>query len=127
MKKTRTKIFYLIFFSIISLPGFSSVPTEIQADLRLSSKVECLSESVQLPTSDESSQKTYLVRHGESTANVYFEIDGKKVRYVSGQSTGIPLTESGKEQILRLAEKLAQRFPKEARLIITSSAALRTQ
>lgn len=105
----------------------STIITEVQTDLKLSSKVEPLNELVQLPISDESLQRIYLVRHGESTANVYFEVDGKKVRYVSGQSTNIPLTEIGKAQIQKLAEKLAIRFPKEARLIITSSSALRTQ
>lgn len=130
MKKTHVKFFStiaLMFFLTNSLSAFSSPLNEVQTDLRLSSKAELLSELVQLPISDKFSQKMYLIRHGESTANVYFEIDGKKVRYVSGQSTRIPLTEIGKEQILRLAEKFAERFPKEARLIITSSTALRTQ
>lgn len=117
----------LMVFSTTLLPVFSSPSAEVQTKLKLSSRSEQLDQLAQLPVSDESLQRIYLVRHGESTANVYFEIDGKKVRYVSGQSPGIPLTESGKAQILELAKKLAERFPKEAQLIITSSTALRTQ
>jgi broad specificity phosphatase PhoE len=117
----------LMFFSTASLPIFSSSLTEVQTDLRLSSRSERLEQLGQLPVSEEALQRMYLVRHGESTANVYFEIDGKKVRYVSGQSLSVPLTETGRTQILELARKLAERFPKEARLIITSSTALRTQ
>ncbi len=116
-----------MFSSITSLPVFSNPVAETQVDLKLAPKDEILSQLAQLPISDESMQRLYLVRHGESTANVYFEIEGKKVRYVSGQSTDIPLTEIGKEQILGLARKLTERFPKQARLIITSSSAVRTQ
>lgn len=104
-----------MFYSATSLPVLSNPVTAI------------LSELEQLPVSDESMQRIYLVRHGESTANVYFEVEGKKVRYVSGQSTNIPLTELGKEQIEGLAKKLSDRFPKHAPLVITSSSALRTQ
>lgn len=128
MKKTRFFIARVIIFSsITSLPVFSHPVAETQVDLKLAPKDEILSQLAQLPISDESMQRLYLVRHGESTANVYFEIDGKEVRYVSGQSTDIPLTEMGKEQILGLARKLTERFPKQARLIITSSSAVRTQ
>lgn len=104
---------------------FSNETTEVYP--KLASRSEILNELVQLPISNESFQRTYLVRHGESTANVYFEVDGKKVRYISGQSLGIPLTDAGKEQIQTLARRLAERFPKEAHLVITSSSALRTQ
>jgi broad specificity phosphatase PhoE len=129
MKQTYFQLFLgtLMFFSTASFPVFSSILTEIQTDLRLSSRSERLEQLEQLPVSDEVLQRMYLVRHGESTANVYFEIDGKKVRYVCGHSPNIPLTEIGKTQILELARKLAERFPKETRLIITSSTALRTQ
>lgn len=116
-----------LMFSTTPLSVFSYTNTEVQTDLKLASKTEILNELTELPISDECLQRIYLVRHGESTANVYFEIDGKKVRYVSGQSKDIPLTETGKEQILRLAEKLAERFPRHSRLIITSSSAVRTQ
>jgi broad specificity phosphatase PhoE len=81
----------------------------------------------QLPTTDDCTQRTYLVRHGESTANVYFEVDGKKVRYVSGQSLEIPLTDTGIIQITELAEKLANSFSRDAKLVILSSSAKRTQ
>lgn len=121
-------------FTIAALVFFSSLfqlnlaaSSKIKSDLTLVSKTEILSELTHLPVSDESSHRTYLVRHGESTANVYFEIDGKKMRYVSGRSLDIPLTDIGRKQILKLAEKLSERFPQDARLIITSSAALRTQ
>jgi broad specificity phosphatase PhoE len=110
----------LMFCSTATIPLFS-------ADLKLCSKTEILDELEQLPISDEFLQRIYLVRHGESTANVYFEVDGKKVRYVSGQSTDIPLTEVGEEQIAELGKKLSQRFPKQARLILTSSSAVRTR
>lgn len=129
MNKTPFQLFLrpLIFFSTTSLPVFSNTITEIQSDLRLSSRSERLEKLGQLPVSEDDLQRMYLVRHGESTANVYFEIDGKKVRYVSGESLSIPLTEMGRTQILELARKIAERFPKEAHLIITSSTALRTQ
>jgi broad specificity phosphatase PhoE len=129
MKQTYFQLFLgaLMFFSTTSLPVFSSILTENRTDLRLSSRSEHLEQLGELPVSDEALQRMYLVRHGESTANVYFEIDGKKVRFVSGQSSNIPLTETGKAQILELTKKLAERFPKETRLIITSSTALRTQ
>jgi broad specificity phosphatase PhoE len=117
----------LMFCSTTSMPIFSSTVTDKPVDLKLASKEEVLSQLDQLLTSNESLQRTYLVRHGESTANVYFEIDGKKVRYVSGQSTDIPLTETGREQIFGLAKNLSERFPKHAQLIITSSSAVRTQ
>ncbi|MBA3957020.1 MAG: histidine phosphatase family protein [Parachlamydiaceae bacterium] len=115
------------FFLCCSMSAFSSSAIGTQSDLTLVSKVDSLREWEHLPITDDFSDRMYLVRHGESTANVYFEVDGKKVRYVSGQSLGIPLTELGKKQILRLAQKLVDRFPKEARLVITSSPALRTQ
>lgn len=83
--------------------------------------------SADLPITDDCTQRTYLVRHGESTANVYFEIDGKKMRYVSGQSLEVPLTENGIIQITELAEKLADSFPRDTKLIILSSTAQRTQ
>lgn len=129
MKHSYFQLFLrsFIFFSITSSPVFSSTLAEVQNDLTLVSRSENLGQLAQLPISDETLQRIYLVRHGESTANVYFEIDGKKVRYVSGQSPNIPLTENGKMQILELAKNLAERFPTESQLIITSSAALRTQ
>lgn len=116
-----------MFCSVTSLQAYSHAATDAQADVKLSPKTEILSDVTQLPISDDNFQRIYLVRHGESTANVYFEFDGKKVRYVSGQSTDIPLTDTGQKQILELAEKLAHRFPKHAKLVIVSSSAVRTQ
>lgn len=101
--------------------------TETQTDLRLVSRSERLEQLERLPVSDETLQRMYLVRHGESTSNIYFERDGKRVRYVSGHSPEIHLTEAGRTQILELARKLAERFPRDARLVITSSTAVRTQ
>ena len=80
-----------------------------------------------LPISDASTHRTYLIRHGESTANVYFEVDGKRVRTVSGKSTSIPLTDDGRKQIQALAEQLAKLLPKQTKLIIVSSSAERTK
>lgn len=115
---------FVVVVLMFCVPAFS---TDAQTDLNLSKTVESLQKLKQLPLSEPSLQRLYLVRHGESTANVYFEVNGKKVRYVSGQSLNIPLTEVGREQIQQLAKKLAERFPKDMRLVITSSTALRTQ
>jgi broad specificity phosphatase PhoE len=104
----------------------NSVPTHINSK-GLTSKVEELNKLNELPVTNESTQRTYLIRHGESTANVYFEVDGKKVRYVSGKSTDIPLTAKGSLQIRALAQKLATYFPEKTKLVIVSSTAKRTQ
>lgn len=98
-----------------------------QTEDELAPKTENLVELTHLPVSDEAIQRTYLVRHGESTANVYFEVDGKKVRYVSGQSTEVPLTDLGRQQITALAEKLGRCFPKHTKLVLVSSTAQRTK
>lgn len=129
MKQLYFQLFLVVIMSTSALPPFvlSASQPEGKTDFRLTSRSERLEEVAALPVTDEALQRMYLVRHGESTANVYFEIDGKRVRYVSGQSPNIPLTETGREQILALAKKLAERFPKEARLMITSSTALRTR
>lgn len=127
MKKIFNKIIILgafMYCSTATMPIFSCNKTEIPA---LSSKTELLSELDHLPITNETLQRTYLVRHGESTANVYFEIDGKNFRYVSGHSADITLTADGEKQITKLAEKLSKCFPKEAPLVITCSSAVRTQ
>lgn len=90
-------IVFLIMLSsaTTSLPVYSIPQTEIMTDSKLTSITEDLKQLDQLPVSDEIFQRMYLVRHGVSTANVYFEIDGKRVRYVSGESPSVPLTENG--------------------------------
>jgi broad specificity phosphatase PhoE len=103
---------FILFFLLV----FASTPAPVFAN-----------EQTELPTSDQILQRIYLVRHGESTANVYFEVDGRKVRYICGQSTEIPLTELGKKQISELGEKLARELPIETKLVILSSTAQRTQ
>lgn len=113
----------------MSSPASATLPTHynIRSTQELAPKTENLTDLTELPTSDEAIQRSYLIRHGESTANVYFEVDGKKVRYVSGQSTEIPLTDLGRQQITTLAEKLSRCFPKHAKLVLVSSTAQRTQ
>lgn len=117
----------LIYFKYDSRDGGKLELYDPQTDLELAPKTENLADLAELPLSDEVIQRTYLVRHGESTANVYFEVDGKKMRYVSGQSTAVPLTDLGREQICALAKKLSERLPKHAKLVLVSSTAQRTQ
>ena len=107
--------------------AFSSIYCHPSVQSCLAPKQEFLNSLGQLPITNDSSHMIYLVRHGESTANLYFEVGNKKVRYISGQSLDISLTDLGKEQIRGLANELAERFPIKTKLIIVSSAALRTQ
>lgn len=117
----------LIYFKYDSRNGGKLELYDPQTTQELAPKTQNLADLSELPTSDEAVQRTYLIRHGESTANVYFEVDGKKVRYVSGQSTEVPLTDLGRQQITALAENLSRCFPKHAKLVLVSSTAQRTQ
>jgi broad specificity phosphatase PhoE len=76
-------------------------------------------------TSSENEQFIYIVRHGESTANVPDPNTGLLV--TSGKSLEVPLTQKGKEQARAFAEQLSLKIEKNTEIVICSSTALRAQ
>lgn len=78
----------------------------------------------QLEATTQQVTRVYFVRHGESIYNVP---DENGIKYITGKSLSIPLTELGKRQATNLGKELAGKFPKNEKLIILSSTAVRAQ
>lgn len=102
-----------ILFSFITLASILLAPT--------TSKIEQIS---QLKPSDEEIQRIYFVRHGESLFN---QPDANGIRYTSGKSLTIPLTDNGQEQASELGKILAKKISYKNPIVILSSTALRAK
>jgi broad specificity phosphatase PhoE len=95
----------------------------IAAGLLLAPLETRLSDIQQIESTRETSTLIF-VRHGESALNV---IDANGVKYTSGRSLTIPLTEIGKKQADDLGAKLIGKLSPDQRYVILSSTALRAQ
>lgn len=78
----------------------------------------------QLEASDSKTTRIYLIRHGESAFN---QPDSNGMKFTSGRSHSIELTDKGREQATNLGLKLVERLSKDAPIVILSSTAVRAQ
>ena len=70
-------------------------------------------------------EQIYIIRHGESTANVPDPVTG--IYLTSGKSLEMPLTEKGKAQASTLGKKFLSKIEEGSQVVICSSTALRAQ
>ena len=96
----------------------------VAVSILLAPQSELLDEITSLKVSDEDTTRIYLIRHGESVFNAP---DANGMKYTSGKSLAIPLTEKGLKQASKLGEILVNKFPKDSSLAILSSTAIRAQ
>ncbi|MBA2369386.1 MAG: histidine phosphatase family protein [Candidatus Protochlamydia sp.] len=98
--------------------------TILSANLLLASNEVSLDKVTQLEGTTSTMTRIYLVRHGESLFN---QPDANGIKYTSGKSHSIPLSEIGKGQATEMGIKLAGKFSRDDQFVIYSSTALRAQ
>src|SRR5206468_2402206 len=81
-----------------------------------------LTKAAPLTKGSNSVQHLYVIRHGESVFNVP---DANGIKYISGESNHVPLTELGKDEARKLAQVLSKKIAKDQKIVICSSTARR--